>query len=97
MREPGRVQNSVLAAINNTFIVESYLPTETDVRVSLTGGVARLRNVVTDATLAPQTAAQGIGRGGRGFGGFGGRGGEQRATFTVHLLPHSYAVFAAEK
>ncbi len=96
----GPSQVALFAYDNNTFIVESYLPTETDVRVSITGGVTRLRNLVTDATLEAQ-AAPGFGAGGRrggsGFGGFGGRGGEQRTTYTVHLLPHSYAVFAAEK
>jgi hypothetical protein len=45
-----------------------------------------------DARQAPQESAQGRRGPGRGRGGP-----EQLASFNVHLLPHSYAVFAAEK
>ena len=42
---PGKV--ALFAYDNDTFIVESYLPTETDVKVSVTGNFAQLRNLVT--------------------------------------------------
>jgi hypothetical protein len=75
---------------NNTFIVQSYRHTETDVTVSLTGDVAKLRNLVTDEVITPQPRQTG----GRQRRRRGSR--PQRNTFDIHLLPHSYAVFAAE-
>jgi hypothetical protein len=94
VRVDGPAQVALFAYDNNTFIVESYLPTQTDVRISVAGGAARLRNIVTGETLSSQPAGfSGFGR----FGGRGGGGGESRTTFTAHLLPHSYLVFAVEK
>jgi hypothetical protein len=90
---------ALFAYDNNTFIVESYLPTETDVRISLTGSSTKIRNLVTSEIITGQQQAAAGGRGGRGGGG-GGRGGggnNPRLTFNVHLLPHSYAAFAAEQ
>jgi hypothetical protein len=96
VRLDGPSQAALFAYDNHTFVVESYAHTETDFRVGLTGGYTKLRNLVTDEVLTAQ--APPTGRGGRGNrGGGGGGGGEQRANFSVHLLPHSYAVFAAEK
>jgi hypothetical protein len=69
--------------------VESFLPEETDVTVAVAGGFTRLRNLVTGAMSTGEMETRGSGR----FGG----GGDPRTSFTVHLLPHSYAVFAAEK
>jgi hypothetical protein len=91
---PVRVESPAQVALfaydNNTFIVESYLPTQTDVRISIAGSAVRLRNLVTGDTLT--SAARNFGgRFGRGF--RGGGGGEPRTTFTAHLLPHSYAVY----
>jgi hypothetical protein len=85
---PSRV--ALFAYDNDTFIVESYLPTETDVRVSVNGEFTKLRNLVTDEAITGRAQAQGGRRGGRG-------GGERRTSFNVHLLPHSYVVLAAEK
>ena len=95
VRIEGPAQVALFAYDNNTFIVESYLPTQADVRISVAGSAARLRNLVTGETLSsPPAAFGGLGRfGGRGGGG----GGEPRTTFTAHLPPHSYAVFAVEK
>jgi hypothetical protein len=73
---------------NNTFIVQSYRDTETDVTVSLTGDFTKLRNLVTDEVLRQQPQAP-DGRRRRNR--------ERRTSFKVHILPHSYAVFAAEK
>ena len=68
-----------------------YLPTATDVRIGVTGNFTKLRNLATGELLTAQT--------GGGGGRFGGRGrvngGAARATFSVHLLPHSYAAFVA--
>ena len=94
VRIEGQAQVALFAYDNNTFIVESYLPAETDVRISVAGTAARLRNLVTGETLATQSGNTG----GRGrFGGRGGGGGEPSTTFNAHLLPHSYAAFAVER
>jgi hypothetical protein len=89
VRLDGPSQVALFAYDNNTFIVESYRHAETDVSVGLVGEFTKLRNLVTDEVTAGRDSPQ--------FGGRGRGGGEQRMTFTVHLLPHSYAVFAAEK
>ena len=55
---------------------------------ALLGGFARLRNLVTDEVLARQAPHEfAPGRGG----------GEQRRSFNIHLLPHSYAILTTEK
>ena len=87
---------ALFAYDNATFIVQNYQHTETDVRVGVIGDFARLRNLVTDEVITRQGPQQESGQGRLGGEGRG-RGGEQRASFNVHLLPHSYAVFAAEK
>jgi hypothetical protein len=74
---------------NNTFIVQSYQHVETDVRPGVTGDFTGLRNLATDKVIARQAPSEECGRDRRGGG--------QRASFNVHLLPHSYSVFAAEK
>jgi hypothetical protein len=88
VRVEGPAQVSLFAYGNNTFIVESFLPDETDVKVAVAGGFARLRNLVTGSVTTGEMEEQGSGR----FGG-----GDPRTSFTAHLLPHSYSVFAAEK
>jgi hypothetical protein len=91
VRLDGPSQVALFAYDNHTFILESYLPTETDVKVSVTGDYTKLRNLVTGEELAGQAPEQP-----RGFGrrqSFG----ENRESFNVHLLPHSYMVFAEEK
>jgi hypothetical protein len=88
VRVDGPSQVALFAYDNNTFIVESYLPTETDVKVSVLDGFTKLRNVVTGEVLSGQSPQAGW----RGQ-----RGAEPRVSFNVHLLPHSYAVFAMEK
>jgi hypothetical protein len=89
VRVDGPAQVALFAYDNNTFIVESFLPTETDVKISVAGNGAKLRNLVTGEILAAQSQPQG----------FRGRpaAGEPQTTFNAHLLPHSYAVFAVEK
>ena len=91
VRVDGPAQVALFAYDNNTFILESFLPAETDVRISVAGVGARLRNLVTGEILTSQP-----GFGGGRFGGRGG-GGEPRTTINAHLLPHSYAVYAVER
>ena len=88
VRVEGPAQVGLFAYDNNTFIVESFRPDETDVKISVAGEFAKLRNLVTDAVTTGQTETQGSGRFDNG---------DRRVSFNVHLLPHSYAVFAAEK
>ena len=52
---PGQV--ALFAYDNNTFIVESYLPTATDVKVSVTRDFTQLRNLVTGELRQKATAA----------------------------------------
>jgi hypothetical protein len=75
---------------NHTFIVESFLPGETDATVTVLGNATRLKNLVTGEVLegrpprhskrAPRTALT-----------------EDRVTFNIHLLPHSYVVLAIDQ
>jgi hypothetical protein len=81
---PGQV--ALFAYDNNTFIVESYLASETDVTVSLAGEFSNLRNLVTGGGIAAEESEDGRWQSGG-----------NRVSFRVHLLPHSYSVFAAEK
>ncbi len=93
VRLDGPSHVALFAYDNNTFIAQNYQDTEVDVRLGVAGDLDRLRNLVTDEVIArrsPPESGQGPRGGGRGLG-------EQRASFDVHLLPHSYAVFAAEK
>ncbi len=92
VRLDGPSQVALFAYDNNTFIVESYLPTENDVTVSVTGDYTRLRNLVTGEELAGQAPEEPM-----GFGARRPAPDENRESFNVHLLPHSYEVFATEK
>jgi hypothetical protein len=65
---------------------------ETDVKISVTGDYTKLRNLVTGEEIAGQAPEQPMGFGGRRQAAF-----ENRESFNVHLLPHSYAVFEMEK
>ncbi|MGB7767639.1 MAG: hypothetical protein WBN22_02145 [Verrucomicrobiia bacterium] len=87
---PGQV--ALFAYDNHTFIVESYRPTETDVKISTTEGFTKLRNLVTGEEIAGQAPEEprGFERRRQFFG-------EKRESFNVHLLPHSYEVFEMEK
>ncbi len=85
---PGQV--ALYAYDNNTFIVESYLPAEADVKVSLAGDFTKLKNLVTGEILTGQSLAQNPRRRGQANV-------ESRVSFELHLPPHSHAVFAAEK
>jgi hypothetical protein len=88
VRLDGPAKVALFAYDNNTFIVESFLPTATSVKVSVTGNKDKLRNIVTGEVLTGQAQM---------LGGYGPRrpgGEERRISFNVRLLPHSYSVFA---
>jgi hypothetical protein len=89
IRLDGPSNVALFAYDNNTFIVQSYRDTETDVTVSLAGEFTKLQNIVTDEVLTGKIQSRG-GRRDRQTDG-------QKMVFNVHLLPHSYAVFAARK
>jgi hypothetical protein len=90
VRVDGPAQVALFAYDNNSFIVESYLPAATDVKISVAGNFTHLKNLVTGEMLDPQAQTQKprwntqVNE-------------ENRASFNVHLLPHSYSVFVAEK
>ncbi len=90
VRLDGPSQVALFAYDNNTFVAESYLPTETDVKISVLGNFMHLKNLVTGETLEgqlpprrPRWQHQDSD--------------ETRVSFTAHLLPHSYEVFQMEK
>jgi len=81
-------QVTLFAYDNNTCIVQSFLPAEADVKVSVSGGSASLRNLVTGAAVSARAETPAWGRP---------RQDEPRAAFDLHLLPHSYTVLRVEK
>jgi hypothetical protein len=90
VRVDGPAQVALFAYDNNTFIVESFLPTAADVNISVAGTAAKLRNLVTGETLAGQPPpAEGFRRRQSAR--------EDRMSFHAQLPPHSYAAFAVEK
>jgi hypothetical protein len=90
VRVDGPAQVALFAYDNNSFIVESYLSAATDVKISVAGNFTHLKNLVTGEMLDPQAQTQNprwnaqVNE-------------ENRVSFNVHLLPHSYSVFAAGK
>jgi hypothetical protein len=90
VRVDGPGQVALFAYDNNTFIVESYLPAETGVQISVAGTATKLKNLVTgetiSGTLPPSTRRN-----------WQNNPAEERVSFTTKLLPHSYAVFGVEK
>ncbi|MGB9435989.1 MAG: hypothetical protein WBQ89_27315 [Candidatus Acidiferrum sp.] len=77
---PSRV--SLFAYDNQTFIVESFLDEKTDVKVGITGSVAKLKNLVTGEVIEKEPPPSGPG---------------QRTSFKIRLQPHSYAAFVEMK
>ena len=86
VRVNGPSQVALFAYDNNTFVIESYLPAETNVTVSVAGKFSKLRNLVTGAAITAEASDEGRWQTGA-----------DRVSFRVHLPPHSYSVFAAEK
>ena len=88
VRVDGPAQVALFAYDNNTFIIESFLPFETDVKISVAGASTKLRNLVTGEILTGQPPAQGFRQRQAAT--------ERRIFFSAHLLPHSYAVFGVK-
>jgi hypothetical protein len=84
---PGQL--ALFAYDNHTFIVESYLPNEADVTISLAANFGRLKNLVTGEIIAGWSSLQNQRRGARAVE-------EKRISFALHLPPHSYVVFEAQ-
>jgi hypothetical protein len=77
---------------NHTFVIQSFLPTEANVRVQLAGGFTKLRDLATDQEISGQPAPVArFGRNGRADQG------PARMVFSVQLQPHSYEAFIAER
>jgi hypothetical protein len=89
VRLDGPSQVALFAYDNHTFIVQSFLPTLAEVRVSVPAGFTKLRNVETDVVLDGRPAPP--------LGWWRQELDEPRVSFDLRLLPHSYAVFSAEK
>jgi hypothetical protein len=89
VRVDGPAQVALFAFDHDTFIVESYPPVESDVKITVTGRSVKLQNLVTGEILAGLPQPQGFRR----------QPGSQEAetAFSAHLLPHSYGVFAFEE
>ncbi len=91
VRIDGPSQVSLFAYDNGAFVVESYLPQQAEVKVTVRGEFTKLRNLVTGEVIAsyvpeppkgfrrvrPDTTP--------------------KAHFLVQMLPHSFAAFAPEK
>lgn len=91
VRIDGPSQVSLFAYDNGAFVVESYLPTESQVKVTVKGEFTKLRNLVTGEVVAsyvPEPAK-----------GFRRRRSDTtpKSHFMIQVLPHSFAAFAAEK
>ena len=88
VRLDGPAQVSLFAYDNNTFIAENFSAAAADVKISTLGNSTKLKNLVTGEILAGKLPPRGWNRRNENL--------EDRVTFTTHLPPHSYAVFALE-
>jgi hypothetical protein len=89
VRMDGASKVSLFVYDNNTFIVESFLDQETNITVSNTANLAKLKNLVTGEELNGVAAP--IRRWPREGNAV------KRINFPLTLKPHSYLVFAEEK
>jgi hypothetical protein len=91
VRIDGPSQVALFAYDNGAFIVESYLPGQAEVKVTVRGEFTKLRNLATGEVIASYVPEPP-----RGF-----RRMRPDTTpkshFLVQMLPHSFAAFAAEK
>jgi hypothetical protein len=91
VRVDGPAKVALFAYDNDTFIVESYLPTAADVTISTTGNSTKLKNLVTgeivDGRLPPPSRDWNARN----------NPAEERPSFKIQIPPHSYQVYAVEK
>lgn len=90
VRIDGPSQVALFAYDNQTFVTESYLSTEADVRISAAGNFRYLKNLVTGEILSGQVTPARR------------RWSQQDAdirkvSYNIHLLPHSYGAFKLEQ
>jgi len=81
---------SLFAYDNNTFVVESYLDTPSQVTVSTAGSTAKLRNLATGEVVAASKPARDAGTARRH------PTQQQRAEFHIEIAPHSFVAFVEE-
>jgi hypothetical protein len=82
-------QVSLFVFDNNTFIVESFLDHEINVKVSTTGAFTKIKNLFSDETIDGQAPPAPSARR-MSFG-------APRTTFAITLKPHSYLAFIQMK
>jgi hypothetical protein len=91
VRLDGPAQVSLFTYDNGAFIVQNFSATTADVKISTLENTTKLKNIATgeilEGNLPPPHPAWDWQR----------EIVERRASFTVHLLPHSYTVFAPDK
>jgi hypothetical protein len=92
VRLDGPSQVSLFAYDNGAFVVESYLPTEASVKITVKGKFSVLRNLATGEAVASYTPEPP-----KGFRRMRAHSDEPKSYFLVPILPHSYAAFTAEK
>jgi hypothetical protein len=90
VRLDGPAQVALFAYDNGVFIAQNFSDAPTDARISTLGNSTKLKNLVTGEMLEGSSSMPQ-----RGFNRRGDTD-ENRVSFTVHLPPHSYAVFAPE-
>jgi len=88
-RLDGPAQVALFAYDNGAFIVQNFSATPADVKISTLGNSTKLKNLVTGETLEGKLPPP------RGWT-WQTETVEHRVSFTTHLPPHSYAVFAPE-
>ena len=88
VRLDGPNEIALFAYDNNTFIVESYLAGDADVKVRTLGPNVKLRNLVTGEVIAGQPFVESKARWHAPE--------EPRTTFKVHVAPHSFRAFKLE-
>jgi hypothetical protein len=89
-------QVSIFAYDNNTFVVQSFLPTEITVAVTLAGTSAssKITDLLNGQVISPVAATSGVVH----FRGPGGhrRGAPAGSSFPITIPPHSYRAFATQ-
>ena len=91
-------QVSLFAYDNNTFVVQSFLPTDVTVTVSLAGTSAssKITDLLNSQSISPDAAPSVVGRG-WGPGGRRRGGAPVGSSFSISIPPHSFRAFATEK
>jgi hypothetical protein len=89
VRLDGPSQVALLAYDNGAIIVQNFSDAATDAKISTLGDSTRLKNIVTGETLKGKLPPP------HGWN-WQNENIEDRVSFTVHLLPHSFAVFALQ-